>query len=141
MVLTPLKEQLMRHEGVRLKPYRDSVGILTIGCGRNLEGTGLTYDEAMFLLDNDIQRVMRELRKRLSWWAGLDPTRWQVLINMAFNLGVGGLLKFKNMLADLEGGNYEHAAKEMLDSDWAIQVGARATELAEQMRTGQRVEG
>lgn len=141
MVLTPLKEQLIRHEGVRLKPYRDSVGILTVGCGRNLDAVGLTYDEAMFLLDNDIQRVMRALRETLPYWLGLDEGRRQVLINMAFNLGVAGLLKFKKMLAHVEAGQYDAAADEMLNSAWAVQVGQRAQELSAQMRTGEMSNG
>lgn len=66
-----LKAQLVIDEGLRLRPYRDSVGKLTIGCGRNLDDVGITAAEAMMLLDNDVSRVERELVARLPapWYA------------------------------------------------------------------------
>lgn len=53
-MITVLKDMLIRHEGLKLKPYRDTVGKLTIGAGRNLNDLGISEREAMFLLDNDI---------------------------------------------------------------------------------------
>jgi lysozyme len=130
-----LEEQLMRDEGVRLKPYRDSVGKLTIGVGRNLDDVGISHDEADVLLRNDIDRASAWLRTHFPWTLALDEVRRAALVNMAFNLG-GRLEGFVQLLARLEAGDYESAAKEMLDSAWAHQVGPRAVRLAEQIRTG-----
>jgi len=131
-----LRMQLIRHEGLRLKPYRDTVGKLTIGVGRNLDDVGISEAEAFYLLENDIKRTRKELHERLPWISNLSPTRQDVLVNMAFNMGVGGVLKFKKMLANLEQGRWYDASREMLDSKWAQQVGERAVELAEKMRNG-----
>jgi lysozyme len=134
--LTALKEELIRDEGLRLKPYRDTVGKLTIGVGRNLDDVGITKDEAMHLLECDIRRVKDDLDHALSWWRGLDDVRQRVLVNMAFNLGITRLMGFKNTLAAMRAGNYVDAAKGMLDSKWAKQVGERATRLAAMMVEG-----
>jgi len=135
--MTELKSQLMKHEGLRLKPYLCTSGKITIGVGRNLEDTGISEEEAMTLLDNDLEWVKAGLDKNIPWWKELDGPRAGVLMNMAFNMGVHGLLKFKKMLGAVQGGNYPTASVEMLDSRWARQVGYRAEELAEQMRTGE----
>ena len=136
MNLTALKEELIRDEGLRLKPYRDTVGKLTIGVGRNLDDVGITKDEAMHLLECDIRRVKADLDLALSWWRGLDDVRQRALVNMAFNLGITRLMGFKNTLAAIRAGNYVDAAKGMLDSKWATQVGERATRLAAMMVEG-----
>jgi len=130
-------EQLIRDEGLRLKPYRDSVGKLTIGIGRNLDDVGITQEEACYLLHTDIVRVAGQIQEALPWANNLSPARASVLGNMAFNMGIGGLLQFKQFLAALEAGDYEKAATEMLNSKWAKQVGPRADRLAQQIRTGQ----
>lgn len=130
-----IEEQLILHEGMRLKPYRCPAGKLTIGVGRNLEAKGLTKEEALILLRNDIAETTNQLQT-YAWYARLDPIRQKVLVDMAYNLGVGGLLKFRKMIAALERGDYEGAADQMLDSRWAEQVGMRATRLAEMMRSG-----
>lgn len=125
-----LRDQLLLHEGIRLKPYRDTVGKLTIGVGRNLDDVGISYEEALVLLDNDILRAQSAVMHALHWAAHLDRARFEVLVNMAFNLGINGLLGFPRFLAALEAGDYPKAAREMLDSKWARQVGQRAVELA-----------
>jgi len=132
---TKLAEQLKKHEGLRLKPYTDTVGKLTLGIGRNLEDKGITEQEALFMLNNDVNYFYTNLKKILPWIARLDDARQNVLVNMAFNLGVAGLMSFKNTLRLIESGHYIAAASAMLDSKWAKQVGYRAEELAEQMRT------
>lgn len=132
-----LQEQLVRDEGLRLKPYRDTVGKLTIGVGRNLEDVGISHEEAMLLLDHDIARAEADVNVHLPWSRQLGEPRRAVLVNMAFNLGIGGLLRFQRALAAMQQGNYDLAAREMLDSRWAEQVGARATRLARQMREGE----
>ena len=132
-----LKAVLIRHEGLRLKPYRDTVGKLTIGVGRNLDDRGISKDEALYMLENDIRIAEEELDQRIPWWRDLDDVRQEILLNMAFNLGVPGLMKFKNFLRALREGNYARASDEMLASKWAIQVGRRADELSRAMREGE----
>lgn len=129
-----IKDQLIEHEGLRLKPYKDSVGKLTIGVGRNLDDVGLTHTEAIYLLENDIGRVCYELDGALPWWRTLDLARQQVLIDMGFNMGVPTLLGFVRTLGYIESGMYEQAAEAMLQSKWAQQVGRRAIALAAMMR-------
>lgn len=131
-----IEEQLVLHEGLRLKPYRDTVGKLTIGVGRNLDDVGITRAEALLLLANDIEAVTGQLEK-YGWYKLLDPVRQKVIVDMAFNLGLAGLLKFQKMIAAIGCMDYEGAAEEMLDSRWARQVGRRAQRLAEMMRTGE----
>ena len=131
-----LRSQLERHEGLRLKPYLDTVGKLTVGYGRNLEDVGISRDEADFMLDNDIDQVERQL-ETVDEYRDLDPIRQTVIGNMAFNLGFAGLMGFKNMWAAIGRRDWDRAADEMLNSKWARQVGVRAVELSEIMRTGE----
>jgi lysozyme len=133
--MVTLKSTLMRHEGLRLKLYNDSLGVPTIGCGRNLRDRGITESEAHYLLDNDIRRVKAECVS-LKLMQTLNAARKDVIHNMVFNLGLTGFMKFKRTIAAIESGDYEAAAKHMLQSAWAKQVGRRSTELAEMMRTG-----
>lgn len=132
-----LVEQLKRHEGLRLNPYLCTAGKTSIGYGRNLDDKGITMQEAEQMLFNDIEDITTRLSHRLPVFHKLTPTRKDALVNMAFNLGVAGLLKFKKMIAALEADDYNLAAAEMLDSQWAKQVGNRAGELARQIRTGE----
>ena len=131
-----LKKQLVDHEGLRLKPYKDTVGKLTIGVGRNLDDRGIAEAEAMYLLENDIDECVAHLDKALPWWGDLTPARQHVLLDMCFNLGIGRLLGFKNTLREVQEGNYDAAADNMLVSLWARQVGRRAQRLATMMREG-----
>jgi len=128
--------ELKRDEGLWLKPYRDTVGKLTIGIGRNLDDVGIFENEAEAMLANDITRVCADLDRVLFWWRNLSEVRQRVMVNMAFNLGIQGLLKFKKSLDAARDGDFITAAKEMLDSAWAIQVGARADRLAKMMEQG-----
>ena len=128
--------QLRLHEGERLKPYRCTAGKLTIGVGRNLEDRGITVAESAYLLGNDIDSHWRELVRALPWVERLDEVRQRVLLDMAFNLGIGGLLGFKNTLATIKAGDYQKAAAMMLDSKWARQVGRRADRLSGMMASG-----
>lgn len=131
-----IREQLIRDEGFRLAPYRDTEGLLTIGVGRNLDGVGLYPDEVEYLLNNDIARAKNDVLTALPWAAGLHEARLGVLVNMRFNMGMRRLLGFRKLLEAAERGDWAAAANEMLDSKWAKQVGDRATRLAEQMLEG-----
>lgn len=131
-----LKKQLIADEGIRFKPYRDTVGKLTIGVGRNLDDVGLTNAEVMFMLDCDISKLEIEMFREFPWAKGMSDIRQQVLANMLFNVGLTRLKGFRKMLAFMQAGKYNEAANEMLDSKWAKQVGLRANRLAIMMRNG-----
>jgi lysozyme len=132
-----LVADLKRDEGVRLKPYRDTVGKLTIGIGRNLDDVGISQGEAEFLLMNDIQSAHKHLAQAAPIFARLDAVRQRVLLNMAFNMGTPRLMTFRKMWDALDLFDYAAAADEMERSKWATQVGMRATRLAQQMRAGE----
>lgn len=125
-------EMLKKHEGFRSTPYRCTAGKLTVGYGINLDA-GISEEEANLLLCHRIHSTEIKLAS-YEWYRSLDENRRDVLANMAYNLGLAGLLKFKNMIAALEDKDYNKAAEEMLDSKWAFQVKGRAVELAEIMR-------
>lgn len=131
-----LIDQLIDHEGMELEVYEDSLGIPTIGIGRNLVDRGITEDEARFLCNNDIDIVERELVAEFPIVAELDSIRQRVLIDMAFNVGVPRLTGFRKMWAAIHCGDYAEAAVEMMDSKWARQVGRRAKRLSSMMETG-----
>jgi len=117
------------------RPYRDSVGKLTIGYGHNLDDRGLDGDVVEHQLRNDINLAMAEC-KGLDVWDGLDDARRMVLVDMCFNMGLSRLKTFKKMFAALRLRDYKLAATEMLDSKWAKQVGRRARKLSRIMRDG-----
>ena len=131
-----LADELRTDEGLRLFPYQDTVGKMTIGIGRNLTDVGISLDEAKYLLNNDIDKVVKQLNIKLPWWVTLSENRQRVLANMAFNLGINKLLGFNSTLAYLQTGQYDKAADGMIKSTWAKQVGARADRLAKMMREG-----
>lgn len=147
---TSLKAALYRDEGVRLKPYLDccgkpwrdctckTKGKLTLGVGRNIDDVGISIGESDTMLDNDITRASAAVYRHLTWIMNLDEVRREALINLAFNVGVAGLLGFTRMLTALERGDYETAARELLDSKYRKQVLTRAERLAEQIRSGER---
>jgi lysozyme len=136
MDMDRLIADLERDEGIRLHPYRDTKGILTIGIGRNLEDVGISKGEAYTMLHNDLERVIADLDQYIPWWKKLNDTRQRVLANMCFNMGITRLLGFHQMLAAAALEQYEKAAEEMRTSLWCRQVGPRAARLAEQMRVG-----
>jgi lysozyme len=136
---TELAKQLKGDEGVIPHAYPDHLGYLTIGVGRLIDkrkGGGLRPDEITYLLNNDIDDRIDALTRALPWFQDLDDARKGVLLNMAFQLGTEGLLKFENTLALIRDGKYENAAHAMLQSLWAKQTPIRAKRMAEQMRTG-----
>jgi len=131
-----LKQQLIRDEGSVSHAYEDSLGFLTIGVGRLIDsrrGGGLAPDEIEYLLTNDVIEKSRQVLAALPWASKLSRPRFAVLVNMAFQLGIGGLLKFKRALGSIEDGQYKEASMEMLDSLWAQQTPERAKRLSKQM--------
>lgn len=135
-VVTDLRQMLIRHEGLRLKPYTDTVGKMTIGVGRNLSDVGISEDEAMAMLEVDIDRALNACASSFPFFAALDSVRQDVLVDMCFNMGINGLKNFARTLGLVAQGDYDNAAREMLKSRWAIQVGQRAADLARMMKEG-----
>ena len=130
-------ERLIRlNEGLRLKPYRDSVSKLTIGVGRNLDDVGISEGEAEVLLQNDIARSRRELDNIAPWASALDEVRYGVLLDMCFNLGASGLAKFKRFLSAMKNEDWNIAAVELRNSKWWYQVGNRGPRLEKMVLTG-----
>ncbi len=131
MNLERLKDRIISHEGLRLKPYRDQLGFITIGIGRCLDKKGISKEEAFYLFFNDINDAVSEVSKRIGFYNNLDDSRQEVLIEMCFQMGIVGLLMFRRFLLFLEAGHYTQAADEMLDSLWAKQTPVRAKELSD----------
>jgi len=138
-MIAEITRQLRRDEGEMLHAYQDHLGYWTIGIGRLIDkrkGGGITVEEADYLLLNDINKRIVDLKHLLPWFDDLDEARQGVLLNMAFQLGVKGLMGFINTLACVAKGDYDAAAKGMLNSLWAKQTPARAERMAKQMITG-----
>lgn len=135
--MNKLIEQLKRHEGIELKPYQDTVGKWTIGVGRNLDDIGISEQEAEMLLLNDIKEAERQLITTMPWTQELDEVRFSALLNFVFNVGIGTASKFVNAMGLLKYEKYDMAADEFLQSKWARQVGNRAIEVTDQIRTGE----
>jgi lysozyme len=124
-----LENMLIRHEGMKLKPYRCTAGKLTIGIGRNIEDNGITEAEARMMLRYDIEAAKTPLLK-YKWFTELNLARQDAIINLVFNIGLPRFLKFKKTIAYLQAKDWEGAATEMMNSTWAKQVGDRALELS-----------
>jgi len=120
-----IKDLLIKHEDLKLKPYKDSKGILTIGVGRNLDDLGISEDEAMYLLENDIKRVKEELKEIFPNFDELPYNVQLVLIDMDFNLGKSRFLTFKKMIQAVREHNWAKMIEEMKNSRWCGQVKSR----------------
>lgn len=135
-----LRALLSAHEGRVDHAYQDSLGYWTIGVGHLIDkrkGGSLPEFIIDALLDYDLGKHVRELQERAPWVVSLDDVRQAVLYDMAFNLGVDGLLKFRNTLGLVQAGRYKEAAAAMLQSKWATQVKTRAVRLSRMMDTGE----
>ena len=145
-------QRFVLHEGCVLQPYKCPAGYLTIGVGRNLETNpltkteekvcgdymhGITKNAAYYLLRNDIEKVKRECSKNIPFFNQLDCERQYALLDMDFNMGIKSLLKFKNMLGAMGIGDWNKAADECLNSNYAKQTGKRAKRIANTIRTGE----
>jgi lysozyme len=133
-------DMLVREEGKVPYAYQDHLGYWTIGVGRLIDkrkGGRLSEDEIMYLLNNDVTRFVKEVKEALPWVATLTPTRQQVLVAMAFQMGTAGLLGFKKTLELIRTDQYDKAATGMLNSKWGkTDSPARAKRMAELMRKG-----
>lgn len=142
--LALLISELKRDEGVEYCSYRDTLGILTVGVGHNLEANPLPPDwkfplndaQVNQLLDDDLTTVFNELNTCLHWWITLDAVRQRVLANMCFQLGITKLLEFQKFLSALHITDYGTAAIEMKNSIWFAQSGQRSVRLCQAMATG-----
>ena len=135
-----LVELTKRFEGLRLKPYHCSAGKITIGYGRNLTDVGISKSEADIMFYSDMLSAEVDAASWLDKY-GMKPediskNRFYVLTDMMFNMGWGSCLQFKTFMSELKKGHYDDAAKAMLDSKWATQVGSRAITLAGLMKNG-----
>ena len=117
---------LRKHEGMRNYPYKCSEGFLTLGIGRNLETNGITEDEAIYLLENDIERVINQLNKNWCIWRVLPEKARMVCIDMAFQMGIAGFMAFKNTRQLMEDRMWVEASEELLRSRYSIQTPNRA---------------
>ena len=134
-----LIEMLKQHEGVETHAYKCSENKTTIGVGRNVDkggGLGLSDDEVDYLLQNDIDRVISELNSEYEWFSDLDDVRQDAMIDISFNLGQTRLRAFKNALSAMAEGDWGEAADQFMDSRWSGQVGDRAKNLTDMIRTG-----
>ena len=117
MDLLKLKQSIIKNEGFETKPYLCPNKKLTIGYGRNLEN-GITEREAIVLLENDLLNLKLELEDKLPVFKKLDDIRQNVILEMAYNMGVPKLLNFKNTIEFLKKNDFDSASKEMLNSKW-----------------------
>lgn len=133
-----LKDLITRHEGYRRFVYKCPAGFNTVGIGRNIDqgGKGVSREEAFFLLDMDINECVDDLA-RFDWWHDLDEVRQAALIDMRFNLGPYRFRMFKKMITAIASGDFDEAARQMLDSRAAEQTGSRYTTLSAMMSTGE----
>ena len=121
-----VKDMLVRHEGLMCTLYQCSADKTSIGVGRNLTDNGISEDEAMYLLENDIDRVIKNLDKHWSVWRSFPEKAQMVCIDLVFNLGINGFMNFRRTRALMEMGMWLEASEELLDSKYAIQTPNRA---------------
>ena len=125
-MLKEAKAMLIKHEGIRVHPYKCSEDKLTIGIGRNLEANGISEEEAMYLLDNDIDRVIKNLDKVFPAWKVMPSKARLVCIDMCFQMGITGFMNFRRTRALMEMGAWLEASEELLRSKYAVQTPNRA---------------
>ena len=133
---------IARHEGLRLKPYRCGANKLSIGYGRNLDDVGISKAEADAMLAADVTIAYTEA-SGFDWFTGLNGPRRAAIVDMIFNLGLPRFRGFKNTLMYLDQADYIGASAEILAgtghggrSRWYVQVGQRAEEISEMLKTG-----
>tara|TARA_R100000655_G_scaffold89045_1_gene129509 strand:+ start:223 stop:651 length:429 start_codon:yes stop_codon:yes gene_type:complete len=138
MVREKLLDMITLHEGLELKPYKCTSDKLTIGIGRNIEDIGITEEEARYLLQNDVDRILKEV-EHWTFLEKLNDVRQAVILDMVFNMGVSrfNANTWVKTFAAIQDEDWEKVANEMLESRWANQVGQRAIRLSQMMRKGE----
>ena len=134
-----IEDLLIREEGFSSSAYQDHLGFWTIGYGKLIDGRkggGITEKQALALLRDEIAEKRQELTDRMGWWLKLDEVRQTVLLAMAFQMGVSGVMGFKNTLAALKAGDFVKAAKGIRGSKWAQQTPGRAERMARGIESG-----
>lgn len=140
--MTPTERQIYEEEGEVLHAYQDSLGYWTIGVGHLIDprrGGGIPVAVSRELLALDVKRTIHNLSLALPWTAHLDEPRFAALVNMAFQMGVEGVLGFTKTLLHIKSGRWQEAHDAMLESRWAEQTPARAKRVAQQILTGKWV--
>ena len=130
-----LADRIKRHEGCRLTPYYDTLGVLSIGYGRNLK-FGISQDEADIMFEHDLQKAAAAAML-IPGYQYCDRVRRGVLCEMVFQLGLRGVLRFRRMIEAIGNKQFVLAAGEMIDSRWHRQTPKRVEELAELMANGE----
>lgn len=125
-----LRQLLVKHEGYKQFPYKDSVGKITIGIGRNLSDRALETTIIDEMFENDIDYFFKFLSDKLYWFNQLNDNRKIAIIDMCFNLGTIKFLTFKKMFLCLECHDWEGAYNQIISSDYAKEVGKRAQDIA-----------
>ena len=134
--MTLIESELERDEGYKSRPYLDTTGHLTIGIGHNLNAAGLCRAAILAQLRFDIAEKEAHLDAKLPWWRGHPPAVQRVLVNLAFNLGIAGLLTFTTTLAHIKAKRYAQAADALMaNKRYVKQIGQRANRLAKQLRS------
>jgi len=121
-----IKEMLVKHEGLVCHVYDDSLGYKTIGVGRCLDKNGISEDEAMYLLDNDIKRVIESLDKHWHVWRSFPEKAQMVCVDCTFQMGITGWMAFRHTRALMEMECWIEASEEILRSKYANQTPNRA---------------
>lgn len=135
MNMARLRETITRHEGSRLDMYQDTLGIWTIGVGHNIQEKGISPKVMEIMLQEDLEEAISELKRSVSFFSRMPEQVQEALVNLSFNMGIPRLMQFRNTLAYLRDGEFGSAADELLDSRYAEQVGHRALEVADMIRT------
>lgn len=145
-----IEEILKLDEGMNLLVYDDATGLEirpgsiikghpTIGIGRCLDRKGISEEEAMFLLKNDLDGIQESAEITFPWFKSISEQRQAVVLSMIFNIGINGFLGFKDMIAHLSKAEFDLAAEDMLASKWAHQVGPRAQRLSSLLRSEEKI--
>jgi lysozyme len=129
-----IREWLVYDEGIKLKPYRDTQNLLTLGIGRCLDTKGISEAEAFMLCDNDITDAIDDLY-RLSYFTALCQARQDALVNLKFNTG-NAFWTFKKMLAAGKKRGFKTMAAECLDSKAARELPNRYRRIAATLESG-----
>lgn len=131
-----LREMIKLHEGLRLFPYTDTQGFLTVGWGHNLSAKGLTHTQASMILTDDIAEAKAACVRAFPWFGALDEVRQAAMVDLCFNMGIASLSLFKTTLGLIRDGQYVESSKQLMNSLYARQVGHRAVRIAEMLRSG-----